>query len=330
VPRGIKAGIILGAAIEAFRHEFTLPVESKFFEAVPDGKSFFFRAPISCSVALAICLLLMFSLPVGKLKLRYGWVATLAGLGLAPGFIASMFVGLFTREMHFNLQWGIQVPPFEQMFQELSPFSSQIGFPPFAMYVQMLPLALVIYIIAFGDMVTGNELLHEAEKYRPDEKIDINPNRAHLSMGIRNTIQGLLCGPFPCVQGTLWTGVQVVVTHRYKMGRKAMDSIFGGISAYYLWGFPFLFFLTPVISLLAPALPVALSLTLVLTGYACGYIAMSIPRNPIERGIALSTGMTLALWGAWQGLLVSILMTAFLMGGEALKELQEPSEPNTG
>jgi len=326
MPRAIKSGIILGAAISAFLREFGAgEAITNFLEPHThlETKSFFLRAPKSCLVAMTICLLLMFSLPVSKLRNRYRPIAILAGLGLAPGFVAALIVGHFTGELKFDVQWGLQDVAFGQMFQQLSPISSAVGFPGWHHFVEMLPLALVVYIIAFGDLVTGNELLRDATRYRPDEKVEINPTRTHLNMGIRNACQAALCGPFPCSHGMLWTGVQVVVTHRYKQGRRAMDSLFGGISAYYVWGLPFLFFLKPVTSFLSPTLPIALSLTLLLTGYACGYIAMSIVKNPVERGIALMTGMVLALFGAWQGLLFGIVLTIVLLGKEALA--QEPA-----
>jgi hypothetical protein len=333
VPRSLKSGIILGAAIAAFLHEFGPAKDvSEIFTAHPNSSSFFLQAPVSCVVAIAICMLLMFSVPISALRSRSRPIAVLAGLGLAPGFVVALIVGHFRGELEFAPEWGwsiqenIQEIPFAQMFHELSPFSSAIGFPAAKWFIAMFPLALVVYIIAFGDLVTGNELLRDASQHRPDEKIEINPTRTHLNMGIRNALQAALAGPFPCSHGMLWTGVQVVVTHRYKQGRRAMDSIFGGISAYYLWGIPFLFFLKPVTTFLRPTLPIALSLTLLLTGYACGYIAMSIPRNPVERGVALTTGMVLALFGAWQGLLIGIVLTVVLQGREAFSvEEQKPS-----
>ena len=178
-------------------------------------------------------------------------------------------------------------------------------------------MSLIVYVLAFGDMITGNTLIQDAARFRPDEKIDINPTRTHLNMGIRNAIHGLIAGPFPTTHGCLWTGVQVVVTHRYKQGKEAMQTLFGGIGAYYLWGIPFLFFLKPVTSLLAPMLPVALFLTILLTGYACGYVAMAMVKNPVERGVMMATGTALALFGAWQAIAVGLIMTLTMIGPEA-------------
>lgn len=320
LPMPLKAGIIFGAAVSAFNHEFQV---LRWSEGAAEPHSYLFDAPLSCLSAVSVCLVLMFSQPIARLKQRYGWVAVIAGLGLAPGFIVGMLVGHFTGELKFAPQLGIQRPPFGEMWQTLSPLS--IGFPPWSMYLQVLPLSIVTYIIGFGDIVTGNELLYAAMPHRPDEKIDINPTRTHLNIGLRNGVQGLLSGPFPVSHGPLWTGVQVVVTERYKQGRRAMDSLFGGISAYYFWGIPILLFLKPITSLLQPMLPVALSMTILLTGFACGYLAMVLPRNNVERGVAMVTGMVLALFGALEALIVGGAMTVIMCGWPLLDH--EPEAP---
>ena len=310
-PLPLKAGIIFGAAISAFNQEFRV-----YREGTAPPHSYLFEAPYSCLTAVAICLILMFSVPVARWRVRYGWVKTLVGLGLAPGFAVAMLVGWLSGELEFAVQWGIERPPFGEMWRTLSPLS--IGFPSLEMFATVLPLAIVVYVIGFGDIVTANEMLRDASVSRPDERIDINPTRAHLNIGIRNALQAIISGPFPVTHGPLWTGVHVVVTERYKQGRDAMDSIYGGISAYYFWGLPILLFFKPVTSLLRPMLPVALSMTILLTGFACGYLAMVLPRNNIERGVALTTGMVLALFGAWQALVLGLVMTVVMCGWESI------------
>ena len=306
-PVPLKAGIIFGAAVSSFMHELDPEV------------SYLYRAPITCISAVSICLILMFSQPIAHFRTRYRWVGWLAGLGLIPGFVTAMVVGKLTGELQWQpIQWGIEQPLFGTMWDQLSPFA--IGFPTADMFIEMLPLAIVVYVIGFGDMVTGNELLREAHALRPDEKIDINPTRLHLNCGIRNAIQALVAGPFPVTHGPLWTGVQVVVTERYKQGRQGMDTIYGGISAYYFWGLPLLLFLKPITWLLYPTLPVALSLTILLTGFACGYLAMVLPRNNVERGVAMTTGMILALFGAWQALVIGLTMTVLMCGWPFARE----------
>jgi len=340
IPTALKAGIIFGAAVSAFAHEFRVErFEMSRFEAsattlmndkdigtedFQPPRSFLLSAPYSSLTAVAICMLLMFSKPLEGLKKSYRWVTILAGLGLAPGFLIGMIVAYYTHEAEWEMQWGIAAPPFGEMWRQLSPLS--IGWPTWEMYVSVAPLCLVVYIIGFGDIVTGNELLRDAARYRPDEKLDINATRTHLNIGIRNALQALIAGPFPVTHGPLWTGVHVVVTERYKQGRGAMDSIYGGIAAYYFWGIPVLLFLLPVTSFLQPMLPVALSMTILLTGFACSYIAMAIPRNNAERGVAMSIGMVLAFFGPTEALALGLLMTLFMSGWTTESTPREEAE----
>lgn len=72
-----------------------------------------------------------------------------------------------------------------------------------------------------------------------------------------------------------------------------MGSLHSGLASYYLMGLPFIFFLLPLLTGLKPLLGIALSLTLVLTGFACAYIAMSIPRDNASRGTVVLIGAAL-------------------------------------
>ncbi|MFW6125064.1 MAG: hypothetical protein ACOC46_02850, partial [Pirellulales bacterium] len=238
VPIPIKSGIILGAAIAAFLHEFV------------EARSYLMRTPISALTCVVVSLVLMFSLPVARLRARIPLVAIIVALGLAPGFVVAMAVGHFTGEVTFDPQPGLQWPPFQEMWDQLSPFSAAVGFPTVEMFVQMIPFAIVVYIIAFGDIITGDAIVREASKYRPDEKIELNATRTHYNLSIRNALQVAVAGPFPVIHGPLWTGVHVIVAERYKQGRKAMQSFFSGTSAYYFWGIPILYFVRPVTSFL--------------------------------------------------------------------------------
>jgi hypothetical protein len=80
------------------------------------------------------------------------------------------------------------------------------------------------YIVVFGDVIQSQALLEDAQKYRPDEKIDYNPNRSHIIFGGRNLIMSIF-GPDISMCGPLWAAMQVVVCERYKHGPAAMESI---------------------------------------------------------------------------------------------------------
>ena len=63
-----------------------------------------------------------------------------------------------------------------------------------------------------------------------------------------------------------------------------------------------------------PLLGIALSLTLVLTGFACAYIAMSIPRDNASRGTVVLIGAALAFFEPWIGLLIGVVATLVMVG----------------
>ena len=88
---------------------------------------------------------------------------------------------------------GFKIPDVVSLFNRTSPLS--IGFPTFDMYLEAIPLVIIGYTLLFGDLITANEVLLDAQKSRPDEKLDINLNRSHLSIAARNFI-GLILNPF--------------------------------------------------------------------------------------------------------------------------------------
>ena len=78
------------------------------------------------------------------------------------------------------------------------------------------------------------------------------------------------------------------------MGRKAMDSIYSGGGTFWITGLVALFIL-PLVTLFKPVLPIALSLTLILTAYICIMVGMEQLKNPTERGVAGIVAVTLAM-----------------------------------
>ena len=151
------------------------------------------------------------------------------------------------------------------------------------------------------------------------EKINIDINRSHNSVGIRNLV-GALVNPFFPTQGALWTGVHVIVVERWKQGPKVMKSLFDGIGSYYLMGIPFLYFTLPFVTLMQPLMVMALTLTLILTGFACAYIAMSIPKKDSEMATALLIAFFITFYSAWIGLVVGIILSLFVDGYERVAE----------
>jgi hypothetical protein len=188
------------------------------------------------------------------------------------------------------------------------------------MFAQAVPLALAAYVIGFGYIITGTAIVNDAAAHRPDEVIPIDERRTHLSVGLRNLGVAVTGGAFFPLQGPIWTGATVVVAERYRRGRQAMDSLFGGIFSYYFFGIPFFFFVAPLIELFRPALDIALSLTLILTGFACAYVALSMPIGRIERGLAVLIGIVIMYFSTLIGLALGFVLTAALLGKDAWRE----------
>lgn len=64
-----------------------------------------------------------------------------------------------------------------------------IGIPPAHILLQDLPMAIMCYVIAFGDIVGGTAFLEDTKRYREDEYIDVNPDRTNMCCGFRNLIE---------------------------------------------------------------------------------------------------------------------------------------------
>ena len=234
LPRALKGGIILGASLTAIDHVF-----------VSDGN--LFRAqPVSTLVAITICLLLTFSIPLRRWGERHRWLLRLSTLGLLPGFLAAALVGpwvgelarpvsalaawgwvpaawadwaqeSFRQEVVYQIEWGILWPAWGEILAKVSPWG--VGWPTPLMFLETIPLALMAYIIFCSDLITGSEILRSRLASRPDERIEIDFRRSHFSMAIRNSVMALTAPFFP-TQGTLWTGVQVLIVERWAQGRK--------------------------------------------------------------------------------------------------------------
>ena len=300
IPNTLKSGIILGAAIAAFYQVFFKEFDSKYMEQ-----------PVAMTVALAICILTTFSQPFKRLAASNKIFQKISSLGLLPGFLIAATIAYIIGEATLNITWGFKFPDVVTLFERTSPFS--IGFPPLNMYIDALPLVIIGYILLFGDIITGKAILSDAEKERPDEPLDLDVNKIHLSIAIRNFL-GLLVNPNFPTQGALWTGVHVVVAERWRKGAKEMPSIFDGLGSYYLMAIPLLYVWQPFIAFMGPLMGIALNLTLVLTAVACTYVALAIPKTSLETASALLIGLLIAFSGEyiWAAFLIGILLSVLV------------------
>lgn len=309
VPPSMQAGIILGAGIAALTGKYVFS---------PEGTGFH-KYPISISIGGIMAFYLLFSKGFSE-KVRGAtagsFFARVANYGMVPALVVAIPVGWITGEIPLPVfEKGLFfIPRLTELFTTFNVFA--VGLPPAKVWIAAIPMTIVAYIVAFGDMVIGTVTVTEAnERYRPDEKIDRDPNRLSVLCAIRNILEGVIA-PTVTLAGPLWAAMTVAVTERYKLGRKAMDSIFGGAGTFNVMKVTSCVIL-PLVVIFKPALPVAMSLTLLIQGFACAYIAMSLVKTNYERGIAGIIGGVLAVSSPAFGLLVGIILCLVLEGPAA-------------
>ena len=302
LPNSIKGGVIFGAAISAVIGKYG------FLSAESGGKGFALY-PFSISAGMVVAFFLLFSRGFKQVRVSPNakiFTKILATYGMVPGIIAGMIVGFVTKEVPLPTidSWGIFIPHFKTVFTTWSIFG--VGIPGLHIFISALPMAIVAYIIAFGDIVVGETIMKRANQKRQDEFIDVNTNRTNILCGIRNMIEGSLA-PTVTLAGPLWAAMTVAVTERYIQGKKVMSSIFGGTGTFNIMKFVCILFL-PLVAIFKPVLPLAIALTLMVQAFACFFIAMEMVTTNEERGVAGITGAVLAISGPTYGLATGILL----------------------
>ena len=300
IPQSIKSGVILGAGFAAVNSVF-----------VAGGR--FDSFPWSISIAVGIAFYLIFSRHFAALKTTNALLGLIGKLGIFPIIILAVVIApVFGEAPWPDIKWGLISPDFTTLFQQYTIIG--LGFPPIAMFISAIPTVLAAYIVLFGDVLQSRALIAEADHLRPDERIDYNPNRAHLIFGGRNTFMSIF-GPDIVMCGPLWAAMQVVVIERYKDGKAAMNSLFGG-SGSFRWGTNTGLLLLPIVSLVEPILGIALSLTLLIQGYVSVRIGILESRSNRDLGIAGIIGAVLVARGATWAFAVGIILTLLVCGSD--------------
>lgn len=308
VPNSIKGGIILGAGLSAIIGEIKL-----------DGGRFNVY-PVAITIGTLVAFYLLFSDTFYKLKQKNKTAYMIGKFGMLPAIIVAIIAGPLTGELpvpQVELGSIIKIPDFAGIVNNVSVFG--VGFPSLDLFIAAIPTVIMIYIIAFGDFVTSEALIGEADEIRKDEKIDFNPNRSNIVSGIRNLIEGSFT-PYVPLCGPLWSAVTAAVATRYKDGREAMDSIFSGVGTF-RWVTFISVALVPVVTLVQPVLPVALSLTLLVQGFVCVRLAMDTVKTETEKGVAGVMATILAIKGAAWGLAVGIILHVLLIASKKGKDI---------
>ncbi len=306
VPVSVKAGILIGAGFSAVIGKYG-------FAAAEAGGMGFYGSPISFSVGVLAALFLLFSVGFNQQKMKPGRkiLKFLAKCGFVPALLLAYVVGMLAGEISTPvniLADGIIFNPLPGLKQVLQEFSLiGLGFPSWDVISSAAVMAVVAYIIAFGDIITGTEFLEDTKNYRQDEKITVNPNLTNICCGIRNIIQSLFC-PTVTMSGPLWSAMMVTVCERYKTGKENMYSFFGGCITFNLMKWICCLIL-PLVALIRPILPLSMSLTLMIQAFGCFYVALGLCKNNTQRGVAGLIGGVLAITNPQTGLIVGIIVS---------------------
>ena len=278
IPNSLKAGVIIGAGIAALMGEIKLGGRIE-------------ATPISLIIGAILSAYVLFSVSFKYIAQHNRFAKMIANLGMISGMLIAMIIGWVVGEYPLpDIQLGITRPDFELMTEYLI---FNVGLPDISVFILAFPTAMIAYVIAFGDILVGQALSERVDSIRPDEKIETNITRIHTVTGIRNGIHALFA-PWPGLAGPLFTAGHATVAERYALGRKAMDSIYSGSGTFYWTGLVAIFML-PLVTFFKPVLPIALSLTLLLTAYICIMVGIEQLKNSAERGVAGIVAVTLAM-----------------------------------
>ena len=301
VPNSLKAGILLSAAISAVYGEFKVGGRVE-------------QYPYTILFGFVLLAFITFSNVFKKMKSKNKILNIISSYGSLGPLLLALVFGIIVGELQmpqFEIGTFFKIVNFKEIINSTSVFA--VGFPSLKLFIDALPLAIVAYIIAFGDFVTSETLVKEASEVREDEKIDFDSNRSNIISGIRNAILAIIA-PLPPLSGPLWAGVTATISIRYRDGRKAMDSLIGGMGTFRIATFVSVI-LIPVVSLMKPIFPIGIALTLLIQGFICTRLAMEYCKTDTDRGIAGIMAVILfakgAAWGLASGIILYLLLEGF-------------------
>ena len=285
VPNSVKGGILLAA-----------PVTVMAGQLGENGNMH--KYPLAIVAGVGLLILISFSDKYQEKRKNNKFLDLVARYGNLFPYLIAMVVGLLVGELDApGLEIGtfIKIPQFKDIIDQVSIFG--VGIPPASMFIKALPLALVCYVIAFGDFVTTETLVSEARQARDDEYIDFNSSRSNLVSGLRNLILSIIAPflPFRSVMG--WN--DCIRIHALQEGKKAMKSLLGGMASFRLATFLSVLII-PVVSFFRPIFGVGSSITLMFQAFVCARIGMDYCKSDRDKMIAGVMAAVLATQGtAW-------------------------------
>ena len=301
VPDALKAGILLGAGVAAVKLVF-------------DKGGRFDTFPITVGFTCGLACYILFSNHFKSIRGKNPIFKTISDLGLLPALLLAIIVGPLVGELPWpTIEWGITVPQFGALWSQWTPFADRIGWPAMQMYIAAAPLVVAVYVVLFGELIQAEALIDEAREFRHgDENVHYDANRNNIICGLRNITMSMI-GPDLSMCGPLWAAMQVVTCERYKHGREAMDSLYGGVASF-RWGTFTGYFLKPIVTLVTPILPVGLSLTMVIQGFVAVRVGILKARTFNDLGVAGIVGAVLVSRGAAYAIGIGIVLCLLVYG----------------
>ena len=317
IPNAVQSAVLMGAGFAAVIMIFAPGKGLKSFDA----------NPLTITICVGLAFYLLFSQSFKAFKKKHKWAYYLGNLGMMPCLALAIFVGPLTGELPRPDYSGIAFfssPDFTTLWSDFTMLGA-IPFPTAGMFLSSIPMVVSAYIVVFGDVIQSQALLDDAQKFRPDENVDYNPNKSHIIFGGRNVIMSVL-GPDLSMCGPLWAAMQVVICDRFKNGPKAMESVNGGAGSF-RFGTWTGYFIAPIVASVKPILGVGLASTMLIQGYVSVRVGVLKSRGFNDLGIAGVAGAIVATRGAAWGLGAAILLVALQYIGKEWKNAYVAEEP---
>ena len=93
----------------------------------------------------------------------------IANMGIMPAILVAIIIGVISQEYPApKVEWGFVVPALGELWQ-YTPFV--VGFPSLEIWLLSIPTGIVAYIIGYGDIVVGNELVNRVKSKRKMKKL---------------------------------------------------------------------------------------------------------------------------------------------------------------
>lgn len=187
VPDSVKGGILLAAPVTVMAGQ------------LGEGGNMH-KYPLAIVAGVGLLILISFSDKYQEKRKTNKFLDLVARYGNLFPYLLAMIVGLLVGELDApGLEIGtfICLPHFREVIDQVSIFG--VGIPPVSMFVKALPLALVCYLIAFGDFVTTETLVTEARQAFVCARIGMDYCKSDRDKMIAGVMAAVLA-----TQGSAW------------------------------------------------------------------------------------------------------------------------------